>query len=97
LVLFFFFCFIIKVFCFFLPLLDLSPSLKVSQLSQLSCNYFFPGIIFFSSVILFYYFIFFIGYFPHLHFQCYPKSPPYSSPHSPTYPFPLLGPRIPLY
>jgi hypothetical protein len=32
--------------------------------------------------------IFFIMYFPQLHFQCYPKSPPYPSPHFPTHPFP---------
>ena len=42
-------------------------------------------------------FIFFIGYFLHLHFQCYPKTPPYPPPHSPTHPLPLLGPGDPLY
>jgi hypothetical protein len=41
--------------------------------------------------------IFLIRYFLHLHFKCYPKSPPYPSPHSPTHPLPLLGPGIPLY
>jgi hypothetical protein len=35
--------------------------------------------------------IFFITYFPQLHFQCYPKSPP-SFPHSPTHPFPFFWP-----
>ena len=44
-----------------------------------------------------YFFNTFIRYFPHLHFQCYPKSPPYPPPHSPTYPFPLFGPGVPLY
>jgi hypothetical protein len=41
----------------------------------------------------------FIGYFPHLHFQCYPKSPPYPRPppHSPTHPLPLLGHGFPMY
>jgi hypothetical protein len=39
---------------------------------------------------------FFFRYFLHLHFQCYPKSPPYS-PHSPTHPLPLLGLGVPLY
>jgi hypothetical protein len=31
----------------------------------------------------FFIYIFLIRYFPHLHFQCYPKSPPYPPPHSP--------------
>jgi hypothetical protein len=30
-----------------------------------------------------YFFNFFIRYFPCLHFQCYPKSPPYPSPPNP--------------
>jgi hypothetical protein len=38
-----------------------------------------------------------ITYFPQLHFQCCPKSPPYHPPYSPTHPFPLFGPDIPLY
>jgi hypothetical protein len=34
----------------------------------------------------FYFFSFFlIRYFLHLHFQCYPKSPPYPPPHPPTH------------
>jgi hypothetical protein len=41
--------------------------------------------------------IIFVTYFPQLHFQCYPKSPPYPPPHSPTHPFPLFGPGVPLY
>jgi hypothetical protein len=41
--------------------------------------------------------IFLIRYFPHLHFQCYPKGPPYAPPQSPTHPLPLFGPGIPLY
>jgi hypothetical protein len=43
---------------------------------------------------------FFIRYFLHLHFKCYPKSPLYPSPTPPCYPtHPLLlpGPGIPLY
>jgi hypothetical protein len=40
---------------------------------------------------------FFISYFPHLHFQCYPKSPPYPPPYSPTHPLPLFDPGVPLY
>ena len=40
---------------------------------------------------------FLIRYFPRLHFQCYPKSPPYPPPHSPTHPLPLFGPGVPLY
>jgi hypothetical protein len=32
----------------------------------------------------------FITYFPQLHFQCYPKSPPYPPPHFPTHPFPIF-------
>ena len=39
----------------------------------------------------------FITYFPQLHFQCYPKSPPCPPPHFPTHPFPLFGPGVPLY
>jgi hypothetical protein len=47
---------------------------------------------------VFFFFLFFkIRYFPHLHFQCYPKSPPYQPPQSPTYPLPLFGPGVPLY
>jgi hypothetical protein len=40
--------------------------------------------------------IIFIRYFPHLHFQCYPKRP-HTPPHSPTHPLLLFGPGIPLY
>ena len=36
-------------------------------------------------------------YFPRLHFQCYPKGPPYPPPQSPTHPLPLFGPGVPLY
>jgi hypothetical protein len=32
---------------------------------------------------LFFFIFFFITYFPQLHFQCYPKSPPYPSPPTP--------------
>jgi hypothetical protein len=45
----------------------------------------------------FLYFNIFIRYFPHLHYQCYPKSPPYPPPHPPNHPLPLFGPGIPLY
>jgi hypothetical protein len=45
--------------------------------------------------IYFFFYLFFIRYFLHLHFQCYPKSPPYPLPHSPTHPLPLLGPGVP--
>ena len=38
-----------------------------------------------------------IRYLFHLHFQCYPKSPAYPTPHSPIHPLPLLGPGVPLY
>jgi hypothetical protein len=46
-------------------------------------------------------FLFFITYFPQLHFQCYPKSPPYPPPYFPTHSFPffsacsLIEPRLP--
>jgi hypothetical protein len=36
--------------------------------------------------------IFFITYFPQLHFQRYPKSLPYPPPHSPPHPFPFFWP-----
>jgi hypothetical protein len=39
----------------------------------------------------FFQFFLFITYFPQLHFQCYPKSPPYPPPpHFPTHPFPFF-------
>jgi hypothetical protein len=41
---------------------------KLHTFRQLTCNSFFL--------------IFFITYFPQLHFQCYPKSPPYPPSHS---------------
>jgi hypothetical protein len=40
---------------------------------------------------------FLIRYFPHLHFQCYPKSTPYPPPQSPTHPLQLFGPGVLLY
>jgi hypothetical protein len=49
---------------------------------------------YFNILFLFY---FFIRYLFHLHFQCYPKSPPCPPPNSPTHPLPLLGPGVPLY
>jgi hypothetical protein len=46
----------------------------------------------------FFIFNIFITYFPQLHFQCYPKSPPYTSPHFPTHPFTFFfGPGVHLY
>jgi hypothetical protein len=42
-------------------------------------------------------YIYFIRYFPLLHLQCYPISPPYPPPKSPTHPLPLFGPGVPLY
>jgi hypothetical protein len=50
---------------------------------------------FFFSFFQFFSLIFFITYFPQLHFQCYPKSPP--PPHFPTHPLPFFGPGVPLY
>jgi hypothetical protein len=38
---------------------------------------------------------FLIRYFLHLHFQCYPKSPPYPAPHSPTHPSHFLALAFP--
>jgi hypothetical protein len=35
-----------------------------------------------TNHISFFFLIFFIRYFPRLHFQCYPKSPPYPPPHT---------------
>jgi hypothetical protein len=47
--------------------------------------------------VFFLYLFIFIRYFPRLHFQCYPQSPPYPPPQSPTLPLPLFGPGVPLY
>jgi hypothetical protein len=44
------------------------------------------------------FFQFFISYFLHLHFKCYPESPyTLPPPCSPTHPLSLLGPGVPLY
>jgi hypothetical protein len=48
-------------------------------------------------IILFPLLFFVIRYFPCLHFQCYPKGPPYRPLQSPTHPLPLFGPGVPLY
>jgi hypothetical protein len=48
-----------------------------------------------SYNVFFLYFL--LDIFPHLHFQCYPKSLPYPPTHSPTHPLPLFGPGVPLY
>jgi hypothetical protein len=47
-------------------------------------------------VALIFFFQFFIRYFLHLHFKCYPESPlyPLPTPCSPTHPLPLLGPGV---
>jgi hypothetical protein len=50
-----------------------------------------------KEVSIFFKIFFIITYFPQLHLECYPKSPPYPPPYSPTHPFPLFGPGIPLY
>jgi hypothetical protein len=55
-------------------------------------------VLLFIFIIFFSFFsLFLIRYFPLLHFQCYPKSPPYPPPQSPTHPLPLFGPGVPLY
>jgi hypothetical protein len=55
---------------------------------SLYCLYFLFLLVLFCIVFVF--LKYFIRYLPHLHFQCYPKSPPYP----PTTPF---SPGIPLY
>ena len=51
-----------------------------------------------SAFLFFFFFQFFIRYFLHLHFKCYPKSPyTLPLPCSPTHPLPLLVPGIPPY
>jgi hypothetical protein len=50
-----------------------------------------------TKAILFFLIIIIIMYFPQLHLEYYPKSPPHPSPHFPTHPFPFFGPGIPLY
>jgi hypothetical protein len=42
-----------------------------------------------------FFFNIFTTYFPQLHFQCYPKSPPYPPPHFPTHPFLFFWPWRP--
>jgi hypothetical protein len=43
--------------------------------------------------IFFFFNFFLIRNFPPLHFQCYPKGPPYPPPQSPTHPLPLTYPK----
>jgi hypothetical protein len=53
-----------------------------------------------KKVSIFLFLIFFITYFPQLHFQCYPKSAPYPPPLTslPTHShFFFFGPGVPLY
>jgi hypothetical protein len=45
-----------------------------------------------SEPCCYFFLTFFITYFPQLHFQCYPKNPPYPLPHFPTHPFPFYWP-----
>jgi hypothetical protein len=68
------------------------PSYPCTSTMQFYHNCFVVGLDV-RVVILF----FLIRYFPHLHFQCYPKGPPYPPPQSPTHPLPLFGPGVPLY
>ena len=66
------------------------------QFSLSSASPFFSWSFFFFRLNLF--LIYFIRYFPHLHFQHYPKSPPYPRlSHSPTHSLPLFDPGVPLY
>ena len=52
----------------------------------------------FIAAFFFPFLFFLIRYFPRLHFQCYPKGPPYPPhPQSPTHPLPLFGPGVSLY
>jgi hypothetical protein len=64
------------------------PSKRISNWHNLFVSQHCHCIIFFLNI--------FIRYFPHLHFQWYPKSPPYPPTHSPTHPLPLFGPGVPL-
>jgi hypothetical protein len=51
--------------------------------------------VFFIYISLF--LIFLLGIFLIYISNAIPKVPPYPPPHSPTHPFPLLGPGVPLY
>jgi hypothetical protein len=56
--------------------------LMVTSLYKAMLDFLFSvGLMFYMYVILFY---FFIRYLFHLHFQCYPKSPPHAPPPTPT-------------
>jgi hypothetical protein len=73
------------------PAVIQNPTLHSHRMNQLFIN---------QSEIMgdFFLIYFFITYFPQLHFQCYPKSPPYPPPHFPTHSFPFFfGPGVPLY
>jgi hypothetical protein len=74
---------------------------QISLVVLPACNSTRKGVFLFLHICcylrLFIFLILFIRYFPHLHFQCYPKSPPYPPTHPSTHPLPLFGPGIPLY
>jgi hypothetical protein len=74
-------------------------SLSFSLFFTLSLQFYYRETILGQNFFLFLYecSFFLIRYFLHLHFKCYPKSPPYPPPHSPTHPLPLLGPGVLLY
>jgi hypothetical protein len=63
--------------------------------SEMHCTFNFFQTSFLVMVLFLIFFI--ITYFPQLHLECYPKSPPYPPPHFPTHPFPFFGPGTPLY
>jgi hypothetical protein len=79
----------------------------LDDLAHLHMKFFYLYLLLFTDTVFwkdvwnhdcfFFFFFFLIRYFPHLYFQCYPKSPPYPPPHSPTHPLPLFGPGVPLY
>jgi len=61
-----------------------SYQLKHDHIIWIDTSFFFTLCFFFS--------FFFITYFPQLHFQCYPKSPPYPPPPIPYPPIPIFWP-----
>ena len=55
-------------------------------------SFFFQNLFIFIYLHFFFSLIFFIMYFPQLHFQCYTKSPPYPPPPLPYPPIPIFWP-----